>query len=178
MKRIGFLLALFMGVLGCICNNEPENWFLEDFEIDFFEFNVGFVENNEIQSDTVLLVLNLQNSFSMNMGALLVPSAMALSCPEPKLADGVLSIEIFSDATFGDISANELLHSVIANPFDNKNTLLDQPFELERGFDNTHFIEFLFLERPEVGSKHRFRVKMTFETGKIIEQESAQITWN
>ncbi len=187
MKKL-FLIFLFSGILGCFCRDIPEHWNMEDFEIEVFEKDERLPSENIIKMDSAFMRIQYTADFveALPLNSLsLINSAYGFSCPDDGflgLNDQVISLNFTSNADFNEIKAGESLNNIIFLDrfiFSNSITSVDKIIEILNETDpfNSKFVRFVITEKPESNSKHRFKIRFEFKSGKILEKETEEFQW-
>ena len=92
-----------------------------------------------------------------------------------ELRDGINKMEVFSDNDYNDIPAGEPLESIIL-VFSGQS--IDETVRFADGLIFEDQWDFLLTERPALGSSHQFTVRLSFDSGRILERQSRSIVWN
>jgi hypothetical protein len=176
MKRIIFLLALFMGVFGCLCPDDVTFWTLDDFDISLANLELETIESDTITGDSLFLFMNVDATIGASFSFGLSNTLLALDCyAVPRLRDGITKVDVFSNNDYNDIPAGESLGSII-HVFSDRS--LDDIIRFSDDLVDEDLWDFLFIERPAFGSSHQFTIRLDFDSGRVLERQSRSIIWN
>lgn len=176
MKKTIFLLSIFIGGFGCLCPDDITFWSLDDFDISLAEMDFDVIETDTITGDSLLLLMDVDATIGASFSFNLSNTLLAIHCARNmELRDGINKMEVFSDNDYNDIPAGEPLESIIL-VFSGQS--IDETVRFADGLIFEDQWDFLLTERPALGSRHQFTVRLSFDSGRILERQSRSIVWN
>lgn len=176
-----FLLFLFLGLLPICCCDVKSRWNFSSISLQFREgsWNEPLVIANEIHSDTASMVILVDPFFVQNSYSLATTAPLfGTSCPSPGeegLIDTVISVQLFSDAAFNNVSPGESLNQKVR--VSNYYPLDSMPFYGNHSAPENWNSPLFFLEKPALDLPHTFTLRITQQSGRIVEAQSPTVVW-
>lgn len=182
MKFIRFLLLFFcLGLIPICCCHVKSRWNFVAVSLFFRQGSFGepLTNDNEIHSDTAYLWMVADPLFVQNRYSLSTTEPLfGTSCPFPGdegLIDSVVSIQLFSDASFNNVPSGESLNQKVL--VSNYYPLDSMPIYTNHSSPESWNSPLFFLEKPALDQPHTFTLRITQQSGKIIEAQSPTVVW-
>lgn len=182
-KKISLLIVLFSGILGCECFSGGSKWNIDSFEVSISDKNYGPPVDGMLSGDSIGMTISFEAEFvalNVNPFSGLMTSAYATSCEEPGdrgLEDKITSFTVTSSSAFNDIPNGESLNEFLA--LSGGSSISDWIDNSDGwNFNRSRWVDFVFTEKPEPTSIHRFTLRFALESGTIVEQTTEEIQWN
>lgn len=183
MKKLIIFCLIFSGCFGCLCSDISPKWNIDDFDISIYDLNYNSPTNGIIEGDSIQLRINFSpefvesgfyNSFS------LINSTYATKCQAPGyegLQDQIINFTTTSNSIFNEFEADESLNSIIR--VQGELTIDEWISDSENwNYDVINQADLTITEKPLTSQTHEFKIKIEFESGKILESKSEEIQWN
>lgn len=170
----------FLGIGACTCDDFIPYWNISDYNISISDPLYNPPNNGVINADTLLIALDFKTEFLAHQHTnFLMNSAFAITkCPEDGdegLKDLVTGLEVVSDAAFNGFQPGQSLNPI---------TMIGRTIPIEdwvqsmQHADHYQTITLYITEKPRDTKNHRFKISMSFASGRVIEKESEMVTWN
>ncbi len=183
---ITFVLASgLLGFIGCICRGIPDFWRIEGIRQIYLSGKAGeLVQNGIITADT--LILSIQDSVVYHSSIFspcgFTATLSALSCQEPGskgTKDTITDLEVSSNIDFNQIKAGSSLVPLLSPRYYSEISVQEQIHKLNVNEDMYFWnvFDYEFLQKPVQNVPRTFKVKLSFQSGRTIEAESAEVTW-
>lgn len=183
MKEIIITILLSTGFLGmeaCTCDDIIPFWNITDYKISISDPFYNPPNNGVIDTDTLLIKLDFDTEFLTHQcPGLFTNSAFATpKCPEngdEGMKDLLTGFGVVTDSLFNNFQPGESLNSII---------MINGTISVEDWIQSMHYadhyqtITLSITEKPRDIRNHRFKINMSFASGRVIEKESEMITWN
>ena len=177
------LISGLFGLSFSCCSYVPDYWNLTSFQVQVTGLNrTNLLANDTISADTLLLSIHFGQEFVSDNRYFgpnpFISSTHATSCPdhgELGMKDELVDINITSSAPFNNylpessLNSMLLMHNIsIQNWIDNKN--YNPPYQ--------DIWAITFPIKPSASSNtHDFKVRLTFNSGRVEEVQLGALTW-
>lgn len=187
MKTTLLCFLLVSGLFGLsfsCCSWVPDYWNVTSFQAEIRDSDgITLPLNDTISTDSIYLVLSFgQELLGDNLNLApnpFISHAHATSCPEPGelgMQDELIDIEITSSLAF-----NSYLPGTSLSPMLSINNLPIQAWIENKGYSPYYQDTWLitFPTKPSANSNtHDFKIRLSFNSGRVEELQLGAFTWN
>jgi hypothetical protein len=186
MKTTLLCFLLVSGLFGLsfsCCGDRPSYWNLTSFQVEVMDFDRTTLPiNDTISTDALILALSFGQEFlsdHINLGSNpFINSAYATSCPdygELGMKDELVAIDITSSAPFNNYLPES---SLVPMLFVGSQPLQDWIDNKSYNYSYSDVWHLLLPEKPSASSNtHDFKIRLTFDSGRVEEVQLGALTW-